>query len=85
MQVCKCQARHGVCKGVCVEGVRHIGIVTLHAVHTVKHTTNQEAVSIVTSPKACAKSAHWLEISGMEVGEQDYFLVETLRVQSGVK
>lgn len=74
-----------MCERVCVKGVCHVSVVTLHTVHCIKHTANQEAVSIATTPKTCAKTPYWLQVSGAEVDEQDHFLVEALCVQSGVE
>lgn len=79
------QARHGVCERVCVKGICHVGIVTLHTVHCIEHTANQEAVAIATAPKTRAEAPYWLQVPGVEVGEQDYFLVEALCVQSGIE
>lgn len=85
MHVRERQARHSVCERVCVKSVCHVGIVALHTVHSVKHATNQEGVSIVTTTKTCAKTAYWLKVSRMEVSEQDYFLVEALCVHCRVE
>lgn len=85
VHVCECQTWHGVCQRVCVKGVCHISVVTLHTVHCIKHTTNQEAVSIATTPKTCAEALYWLQVSGVEVDEQYNFLMEALGVQSGVE
>ncbi len=85
MHVRERQARHGVCECVCVKGVRHISIVTLHAVHCIEHTANQEAVSIATTSKTCPEGSYWLQVSGVEVDKQDDFLMEALCVQSGVE
>lgn len=85
VHVCKRQAWHSVCERVCVKCVGHVGVGALHTVHSIKHATDQEAVSIVTTTKTCAETAHWLKVPGVEVSEQDYFLVEALSVQSGVE
>lgn len=85
MHVRERQARHSVRERVRVKGVRHVSVVTLHAVHCIKHTANQEAVPVATAPEARAEALDWLQVSGAEVDEQDYFLVESLRVQSGVQ
>lgn len=85
VHVCKCQARHGVCERVGVEGIRHVGVMVLHAVHAIEHATNKEAVSVKTAAEACAEGPYWLKVSGTEVDEQDHFLVETLGVQGRVE
>lgn len=85
MHVRERQARHGVCECVCVKGVCHVSVATLHTVHCVKHAANQEAVSVATASKTCAEALYRLQVSGAEVDEQDYFLVEALCVQSGVE
>lgn len=79
------QARHSVRQRVRVEGVRHISVVTLHTVHCIKHTAHQEAVSVATTSKTCAEALYRLQVSGVEVDEQDYFLMKAFGVQSRVK
>lgn len=83
--VCERQARHGVRECVRVEGVRHVGVATVHAIHCIEHAAHQEAVAVATPPETSAKGSYRLKVSGMEVDEQDDFLVEALRVQSGVE
>lgn len=85
VHVCESEARHRVREGVCVKGVCHVGISTLHTIHCIKHAANQEGVAIATSPKTCAKGPYRLQISRTEMDEQDHFLVEALCVQSGVE
>lgn len=85
MRVRERQARHGVCQRVRVEGVGHVSVVALHAVHCIKHTANQEAVSVATTSKTCAEALYRLQVSGVEVDEQDDFLMEALGVQSRVE
>lgn len=85
MHVRERQARHGVRERVRVKGVCHVSEAALHAVHCIKHTANQEAVSIAATPKACAEAPYWLQVSGVDVDEQDYFLVEALCVHSRVE
>lgn len=85
VHVCERQARHSVRERVCVKGVRHVGIAMLHTVHCVEHATNQEAVTVATVPKTRAEAPYWLQVSGAEVDEQHYFLVEALCVQSRVE
>lgn len=79
------QGGHGVRECVCVKGVRHVGVVTLYTVHGVKHAANQEAVAVATVPKTRAEAPYWLQVSGAEVGQQHYLLVEAFCVQSGVE
>lgn len=85
VHVCERQARHRVCQRVCVESVGHVGKVALHAVHCVQHAAHQEGVSVATAPETRPKGLNRLEVSGMEADEEDHFLVEALRVQSGVE
>lgn len=85
VRVCERQARHAVRERVRVEGVCHVGVVVLHAVHCVEHAANQEAVAVATPPKACAEALYWLQVSVAEVEEQRYFLVEALRVHGGIQ
>lgn len=79
------QERHRVCKRVRVECVRHIGIVTLYAVHTIEHPTNQEAVTVATPPQTGAKGLKRLQVSVAELSEQNHLLMKTFRVQSGIQ
>lgn len=85
VRVCERQARYGVCERVRVEGVRHVGVATLHTIHCVEHAAHQEAVAVAAAPETRAKGSYRLEVPGMEVDEQDDFLVEALRVQSRVE
>lgn len=85
MHVRERQARHGVCECVRVKGIRHIRIMAVHTVHCIKHATNQEAVAVAATPKACAKGSYRLQVSRVQVDEQNYFLVEALCVQSRVE
>lgn len=85
VHVCECQAWHSVCKRVRVEGIGHVGIVTVHTIYCVEHTTNQEAVPIATTSQTCAEAPDWLQVTRLEVDEQDHFLVEALSIQSRIE
>lgn len=85
MCVCEGQAGHGVCERVCVEGVRHVGVAMLHAVHAIQNAANQEAVAIETAPKTRAKGPYGLEVSRVKMEEEHHLRVETLRVQRWVE
>ena len=79
------QAWYSVCERVRIKGVCHVGVATLHTIYCVKHATHQEGVAVATTTETCSKGLYCLKVSGMEVDEQDYFLVEALCVKSGVK
>lgn len=74
-----------MCKRVRVEGICHIGVATLHAIHSIKYATNQEGVAVAAASEARAEGVDGLQVSVMELDEENYFLVETLRVQSGIE
>lgn len=81
----KGQTGHGVRQCVCVEGVRHVGGVTLHTVHCVEDTAHQEAVSIKAAAEPRAEGLDGLQIPRTDLDQEDHFLVEALGVESRVE
>lgn len=80
VHVCEGQTWHCVRQRVCVKGVCHICIMTLHTVYCVKYAANQEVISVATTPEACAEGLYWMQVPGVDVDEKDHFLMEALGV-----
>lgn len=79
------QTGHGVRQRVRVEGVRHVGVVTLHAVHGVQDAAHQEAVPVAAAAEARAEGLDGLQVPRADLDQQDHFLVEALGVQGRVE
>lgn len=85
VHVDKGQARHGVRQRVRVEGIRHVSVVTLHAVDCVQHAADQEAVPVEAAAEPGAEALDGLQVPRADLDEEDHLLVEALGVQGRVE